>query len=629
MTLILSICTYKLDGKICLGCGSDNGGGGSGSGGPAYNCDTMGNVIYVDISRENNSGNGKSWATAKKYLHSALDIANRCSNITTVRVARGTYKPNISSTNKDLTFFIGNNISLIGGYPSGGGSTPDHVNNPTILDGGLVEGTEVYHIMVIYDQSSRVLVQGFRFRNGFAEGSGSIELEAGVNMSRQNGAAVYVRDCADVRFEKCALYTNVALGFGGAIFSNSSTLRLVNTIFSDNTAGNDGGALYLQSNSIANISSSTFSKNYYYAGGGGAIYNTTGTQVNIANSILWGNTNTWNGGGVRNVDHCLLQDANTFNGGTSSNIIRRDPQFVNPDDINGPDNIFFNDDDGLNVCEGSEAINRGNNNASYIPNVDITDNSRIFNLQVDIGSYEYADVPGYTGFTLGEDTIIVSVFSGITSLPDQNCKIMALMEPDNPVNDLIYAMMVQDTLEVFYNDATKFVTRRYYFQDLYGQDFNGKITLFFTENDFTYFNNLPYSQNNLPTYSSQSLKSNLRIVKFPGYHTSLLPQNYTSVPEIIDPSDSDITIGTFNHVCTVTFHNSGPLGLFLVTTTKEYIFNGNGKFSNPSNWQSNIKPNGILPSFNTIRILPGSNCELDEGLETKPMSLIWVGSLPI
>ena len=294
-TFFLLFTVLPLKAKICLGCGNDNGGGGSGSGGPAYTCDTMGVIIYVDGSRPNNTGNGKSWNTAKKYLHSALAIANDCDSVFQIRVARGTYKPAITEINRDLTFFIGNNISLIGGYPTGGGNTPDHVNNPTILDAGLTEGVEAYHIMVIYDQSSNVSIKGFRFRNGFAEVAGSIELEEGINMSRQNGAAVFIRDNANVIFENCVFYSNIAVGSGGAIYSYASTVRFVNTIFSDNVAGDNGGAIYMQSNSTINVINSTFSKNLVYSGGGGAVYNTTGSTLNLHNSIVWGNTNSWNG----------------------------------------------------------------------------------------------------------------------------------------------------------------------------------------------------------------------------------------------------------------------------------------------------------------------------------------------
>ncbi|HOY11697.1 MAG TPA: hypothetical protein PLY70_01100 [Saprospiraceae bacterium] len=620
-TFLLLVSVLPLKAKICLGCPNDNGGGGSGSGGPAYSCDTMGSTIYVDISRPNNNGNGKTWASAKKYLHSALAISNECSSITTIRVARGTYKPSINGTNRDLTFFIGNNISLIGGYPEGGGNTPDHVNNPTILDAGLTEGVEAYHIMVIYDQSSNVSVKGFRFRNGFAEGSGSIEIDEGINMSRQNGAAVFIRDNANVVFENCAFYSNIALGSGGAIFAYASTVRFVNTIFSDNTAGVNGGAIYMQTNSTINVINSTFSKNLYYSGGGGAVYNTTGSTLNLHNSIVWGNTNSWNGGGERNLRQCIIQDNNTTNGGVRVNVVYQNPEFENPDDINGADDTFFTNDDGLTLCRGSIGINRGLNTAPNLPNFDINNSARISNQQVDLGPYELDFFPLYTGLPLDGEYTTAKVYSGRTGLPIANCKVLAVVEPSVPIDGNISISIKFDSLYSAYNEYTKFVARSYDLNNTSGDDFNGRITLNFHNSDFLEFNSDPYSVNNLPTGDTQSNKSYLRVVKFPGSAIPpFLPGDTLPIPEIIDPVDSDITYRPPSQIWTVSFENSGELGTYFITTTNNYVFNGLGPFSKTANWLNGLKPFGILPSLNTITVESNSQCEINEMIVLKPHS---------
>ncbi|MBK6499593.1 MAG: hypothetical protein IPG00_16135 [Saprospiraceae bacterium] len=57
--------------------------------------------------------------------------------------------------------------------------------------------------------------------------------------------------------------------------------------------------MYLQTNSESNLTNCTFANNYYVSGGGGAIYNTTGSNINVYNTIIWSNTNSWNGGGQK------------------------------------------------------------------------------------------------------------------------------------------------------------------------------------------------------------------------------------------------------------------------------------------------------------------------------------------
>ncbi|MBK6499592.1 MAG: hypothetical protein IPG00_16130 [Saprospiraceae bacterium] len=184
---------------ICQFCPNDNGGGG----GSSVDCTSYGETIYVDISRPNDNGDGKSWANAKKYLHTALDIANYCDEIQRIEVAQGVYKPAITSTNRDLTFFVGNDITIQGGYPSGGNTNPNHVLYQTILSGVLATGIETYHIMVIYNQIGGVSVHGCIFQNGFADGTGSLQIGNSVYMARDDGAAVYIKDNTAVNFKNC------------------------------------------------------------------------------------------------------------------------------------------------------------------------------------------------------------------------------------------------------------------------------------------------------------------------------------------------------------------------------------------------------------------------------------------
>ncbi|MFM2392636.1 MAG: hypothetical protein RLZZ546_613, partial [Bacteroidota bacterium] len=429
---------------------------------------------------------------------------------------------------------------------------------------------------------------------------------------------------SNLKISNCAIYNNVANDDGGAIFSHNSEASFINTVFSDNTAGVNGGGIYLQTNSTVNFTNTVFVDNLYFSGGGGAIYNTVGTAVNIYNSILWDNTNSWNGGGIRNVRYSLIQDNNTFNGGVNTNnIFEVDPEFIDKNDLNGNDNIWFTDDDGLNVCTGSICLNRGLNTALNIPSQDIAKNGRIYNSQVDIGAYEKVAIPIVGSPPASGDSLVARVYSGVTSIPDAGCIIRATLEPSTSVNHQIILVAKVNASFPLYNEMY-LLKRYYYLQRISGGSFNGNISLSFSNSEFSNFNTQPYSINDLPI-SSGSNKSHLRIIKFPGIaSTPYMPSSFTALPEIIDPVDSNIVFNILTNTWKITFENSGQLGSYFITTTHDYVFNGFGNFSEETNWLNNNKPNSVLPSFNKIKIAQGAFCEFDEPLILKPLSSLLV-----
>ena len=90
------------------------------------------------------SGDGLSWATAKKTLWEALNTANLPGDWE-IRVAQGTYTPEA----QDLPFLItdksglefGDSVVLLGGYAGIGAANPDLRDpkaNPTILSGDIL-----------------------------------------------------------------------------------------------------------------------------------------------------------------------------------------------------------------------------------------------------------------------------------------------------------------------------------------------------------------------------------------------------------------------------------------------------------------------------------------------------------
>ncbi|MCB9309381.1 MAG: right-handed parallel beta-helix repeat-containing protein [Lewinellaceae bacterium] len=627
LSIIISQPTF-INAKNCLGCpGGGGGGGGAGSG---INCNNYlsTQTLFVDGSRPDNTGDGKTWATAKKYLYSALDIANTCDmvNIYTIKVAQGIYKPT-SGTDRNSTFFIGkSNLSIKGGFPPGGGNNvQNHVLYPTILDGEIASNVFVYHVLLAYDVNN-VNISGFRIRNGLASGTGSIEVDNNVFINQFDGAGINIRICTSIEFTNCVFYNNAASEDGGGVFSNSSYPKFVNCIIYNNSAAINGGGIRLENSSTAALTHCALVNNVYTLGGGGAIYNSNLSNIDLHNSIVWGNSNTWNGGGERNIYHCVLQDQNTTNGGIIVYGHYSDPNFININDPNGSDNIWFTADDGLNVCIGSICLNRGDNNAPDINSNDIRLEPRNFNVKTDIGPYESQSMPGLIANSMPNDgdSTVARVWAGNTGLPLENCSLLAALEPSTGINSKFIAVAKNSlNATVVYNSAV-FVRRFYYLQKFTPGDFNGKITLYFKNSDFTDFNNNPYSIDDLPSSTNISNKSHLRIIKFPGITNQYFPQFLSSTPEIINPSDADIVFNPITNYWSIQFDNEGELGTFFITTTHEFIFDGWGDFSEETNWMDNSKPNLILPSLNKITILQGSYCIFDEPLELEPGSTLIV-----
>ena len=88
--------------------------------------------IYVDRTATG-ANNGTSWANAHTDLQSALSAAISGD---TIHVAQGTYKPTTSTYN-NVTFQLKNGVTLLGGYPTGGG-TRNPATNTTTLSGDLL-----------------------------------------------------------------------------------------------------------------------------------------------------------------------------------------------------------------------------------------------------------------------------------------------------------------------------------------------------------------------------------------------------------------------------------------------------------------------------------------------------------
>ncbi len=153
----------------------------------AVNAAASATIFYVDASRADNSGDGLTWATAKKDIQNAIDIANTGGQ---VRVKSGVYYPNSSPnmsastpvtastplTSRDYYIKLKDGVSVYGGF-SGTETALNQRNiadNPTYIDGDIgVAGDKsdnCYHLMIYVGNNTTtgVTVDGFVLRNANA-----------------------------------------------------------------------------------------------------------------------------------------------------------------------------------------------------------------------------------------------------------------------------------------------------------------------------------------------------------------------------------------------------------------------------------------------------------------------------
>ena len=228
----------------------------------------------------------------------------------------------------------------------------------------------------------------------------------------KNGNASYGGACANDNsspvFNQC-VFNGTAAGNGGVLYNqNSSSPVVVNCVATNNSAGGQGSFIY-NTNSNSVIKNTTIANGTLSSPGnsfrGGVIVNYGTTQVTMSNCIIWGNT-VISGQNIPNGD--ILDLTNTATPtivnnsitqvfgttGVNGNLVGVDPLFLNIANPAGADNIFYTNDDGLNIASCSPAMNAGSNASIAGYATDILGNTRIYNSVVDMGAYEVQALPG-------------------------------------------------------------------------------------------------------------------------------------------------------------------------------------------------------------------------------------------
>jgi hypothetical protein len=341
---------------------------------------------------------GVDWANAFTDLSSALAIAGPGD---TIKVAKGTYTPATYYAMKD-------SIRLWGGYPNTG--NPGNADRNWSLHQTIISGNDArLNLLVLFNGvHAETEINGFIFEKGSSHNNGGNPVIPGVCISTRSGSPT-ISNCV-FRNNK-----NFNSDYGGSsVFCDNSNAVFTNCFFLNNTdtrygtiyctgtgspsfyncviAKNTGPAIAYSSQANIKLINSTFFGNTLTGSDPSTILLASTSGATIANSIFYENKsgNTSDSTDLK-LNAATVSVLNTitqvYNPGSPS-LISVSPKFVDSSNITGPDNLYFTNDDGLqlvNPC--SNAINAGNNAAVAGIANDLSGRPRIFGSNVDLGAY--------------------------------------------------------------------------------------------------------------------------------------------------------------------------------------------------------------------------------------------------
>jgi len=390
---------------------------------------TSARIIHVDDDAAG-ANDGSSWANAYKYLQDAIDNACSVEKPVEIRVARGTYRPDLGAGKKrgdrQAAFRLIDGVTLKGGFAGLGQADPDArdvasyetilsgdltdddaaVSDPYQLSGEPTRAENSYFVVASIKTHKTAVIDGFTITGGSEHG-----------MYNRRGSPTVVH---------CTFRGNQASRWGGGICSESGTLTLSNCTFCDNWAqyggglwslggasvltnctftGNSatyGGAMYNYNNSHPQITNCTFACNS--AKYGGAMYSNNNCKPEVVNCTFASNMADSDGGAMRNIDNCEPKLTNCILWDDIPDEIvdhfksRSTVSYSRVRDGSGKpwfgegcidsDPLFVGVDD-LRLAPGSPCIDAGDNTALPAEvTTGLDGNPRLINGKVDMGAFE-------------------------------------------------------------------------------------------------------------------------------------------------------------------------------------------------------------------------------------------------
>ena len=317
------------------------------------------------------TGTGDSWSDPIS-LEDAMEMAVYGDEIW---VATGVYKPT-DDTDRFVSFGLRDGIKLYGGFAGNETSLDqrDFLSNLTIFSGNIGETSSSddnsYRVFKIEGTAQEPITN-----NTCIDG---IIIEDGNASSKNNnsstGGGMYLSYASPV-ITNVLFRNNSASENGGAVYCDEHSQPLFgNIIFSNNSAEENGGAVYTTS-AVYFYNCLWYKNSCGYRGG--AISASVNSSV-IYNSILWGNTAAFENDDIdyASAYSSLVQD------GSGTGSLTDNPMLTDPV------NLDFTPE------SGSPVIDSGDD--SFVPDwldEDFYGNQRIYGAAVDMGPIEQGSIP--------------------------------------------------------------------------------------------------------------------------------------------------------------------------------------------------------------------------------------------
>lgn len=549
-------------------------------------------TLYVDGTNGNNSHNGSSWANAFKTLNQALTLAKSGGcylDGNTIYVSAGTYQPDPSKS-----FVMKEGVEIYGGFPAGGGNPEDRdwTNNETILQGN---GNRVFNNSGQNLTSASVL-DGFTITGGTASvGGGMYNNNSSPTISNctfvgnvvsEDGGAIRNLSHASPTIINCKFLDNEAAFGGGIVNDLYCSPTIINSVFSGNYATYYGGAMYNYAFSSPTITSCLLSGNAAYQEGG-AIYNYGQSSPMITNSTIAGNEASGSSGSIFNnsnskppIKNCIIYGNSSgiqFSGaaplvtyslvqdlsGSTSNIDGSvDPLFIH---LPAPGRSTSGDYR-LQPC--SPVINAGDTDGSGLPATDLDGTDRIKLGFVDMGAFE-SDIQEESSLAMADASITQFQSSYDGTIYGDCYALVATVTGDGTPTSIDGATTASVWIEE--TDPADFVRRHYEITpDDNAENATGRITLYFTQEDFDAFNLANPSAQPLPSESNDFTTEYIIIEKRSGVSSdgSGSPSSYPGSPENIVPYQENIYWNEDELRWEIKFDVTGFSGFFLKTKSE-------------------------------------------------------------
>lgn len=380
--------------------------------------------VYVSPEGDNlNSG-----LNPNEPLKTIICAQARLMNPHTIHLSEGTYSS--TSTGEFFPVQLMNNISLAGVSATdvvldGSGNTVLQITNNSFNKVSRLTLCNGEH--GIFMENAYPLIENVQIK---------------YNNSQDDGGGIYIQE-SDPIIQNVTISNNIASEKGGGLFLLQSNPTLINVVINGNSA-DKGGAMH-SDNSNPVIQNSTLADNNSTSNYSGGIHCVGGSNINLANSVLWNN------GpeqifiqGVYAQNNVAISYSDIQDG--EEGIIVSGTGTLNWQEGNVNEDPLFDGygDHPYQLSTGSPCIDAGNPDTTglNLPYDDIIGNKRIWDGDnngsaiIDMGAYEFGALP----VEIRENIVPSSKFQ-VRSYPNpvsENCMIEFEMAKTARVSIQIY-----------------------------------------------------------------------------------------------------------------------------------------------------------------------------------------------